>query len=184
MRMILTVSALVLVGLPASAQTSAQGQVTQEELNRCGTHNGIPYEKVIEYCTQLIESGRLSPTSLAALYSTRGDAYEKMGQYDQEIADDTRAIQINPNSANAYNNRAWAYHLKGQDAKGLADAQKAVTLDPKYGSALETRAEIYEKLGQLDKAIADYRSTLRFPPTHDSSIEDAKAALKRLGATP
>jgi tetratricopeptide (TPR) repeat protein len=181
MQRILIGLALVLVALPAGAQ------ISKEEFDRCsglGTGVGIPAEARVGYCTQLIEGGRLSPRNLAITYNNRGNDYEKMGQYDQEIADDTKAIQIDPNYALSYNNRAWAYHLKGQDAQGLPDAEKAIALDPKDGSAFETRGEIYEKLGQRDKAIADYRATLQLPPSNDSSMEDATAGLKRLGVTP
>jgi tetratricopeptide (TPR) repeat protein len=146
MRLNLAISAIVLVVLPASAQS-----ITQEDLDRCASQGGLPYKTAIENCTHLIEGGKLSRTNLLEVYSNRGDAYETIGQYDDEIADDTAMLQIDPESANAYNNRAWAYHLKGQDAKALLDAQKAVALDPEYGSALESRAEIYEKLGQQDR---------------------------------
>jgi tetratricopeptide (TPR) repeat protein len=181
MRNILIALAMTLVALPATAQ------VPIEEWNGCFASSGgvrISAEQKVGYCTRLIEGGQLSNANLAMVYNNRGDAYEKMGLFDQEIADDTAAIQINPNYAIAYNNRAWAYHLKGQDANGLADVEKAVELDPTHASSLETRAEIYEKLGQRDKAIADYREALRLDPSGNAGAMGSREGLKRLGATP
>ena len=172
---------LALVALPAAAQTQ------DEEWNGCfpsRTSVGVPAEAKAGYCTQLIESGRLSAKNLVAAYNNRGDAYEKMGLFDQEIADDTKAIQIDPKYAIAYNNRAWAYHLKGQDAKGLPDAQMAIMLDPTHASSFETRAEIYEKLGQRDKAIADYREALKLDPSGYNGAMGSTEGLKRLGVAP
>ncbi|MGC9953492.1 MAG: tetratricopeptide repeat protein [Rhizomicrobium sp.] len=173
--------ALALVALPAAAQTP------DEEWNGCFPSNtgaSIPAEAKVGYCTRLIESGRLSAGNLVAAYNNRGDAYEKMGLFDQEIADDTKAIQIDPKHAISYNNRAWAYHLKGQDAQGLPDVQMAVALDPAHASSLETRAEIYEKLGRRDEAIADYREALKLDPSGYDGAMGSTEGLRRLGVAP
>jgi tetratricopeptide (TPR) repeat protein len=172
--------ALALVALPAAAQTP------DEVWNGCFPSAGVsvPAEAKVGYCTRLIESGRLSAKNLVAAYNNRGDAYEKMGLFDQEIADDTKAIQIDPKYAIAYNNRAWAHHLKGQDAEGLPDVQMAVALDPTHASSLETRAEIYEKLGRRDEAIADYRAALKLDPGGFGGAMGSMEGLKRLGVAP
>lgn len=172
--------AVALVALPAAAQTP------DEAWNGCFPSAGVsvPAEAKVGYCTRLIESGQLSTENLVAAYNNRGDAYEKMGLFDQEIADDTKAIQLDPKHAISYNNRAWAYHLKGQDAEGLPDVQMAVELDPTHASSVESRAEIYEKLGRRDEAIADYREALRLDPGGNDGAMGSKEGLKRLGVAP
>ena len=110
------------VALPAAAQTWG------DDWNGCFPSNtgaSVSAEAKVGYCTRLIESGRLSTVNLVAAYNNRGDAYEKMGLFDQEIADDTKAIQLDSKHAISYNNRSWAYHLKGEDAKGLPDVGDA-----------------------------------------------------------
>ena len=71
--------ALALVALPAAAQTP------DEVWNGCFPSAGVsvPAEAKVGYCTRLIESGRLSAKNLVAAYNNRGDAYEKMGLFDQ-----------------------------------------------------------------------------------------------------
>jgi tetratricopeptide (TPR) repeat protein len=172
--------ALALVALPATAQTWG------DDWNGCFPSAGVsvPAEAKAGYCTKLIESGRLSTENLVAAYNNRGDAYEKMGLFDQEIADDTKAIELDPKHAISYNNRAWAYHLKGQDAQGLPDVEMAVRLDPVHASSLETRAEIYERLGRRDEAIADYREALRLDPSGYAGAMGSREGLKRLGVEP
>ena len=169
MRLNLAISAIVLVVLPASAQS-----ITQEDLDRCASQGGLPYKTAIENCTHLIEGGKLSRTNLLEVYSNRGDAYETIGQYDDEIADDTAMLQIDPESANAYNNRAWAYHLKGQDAKRpwLLTLNMGVPWNPG------------QRFTRSSDSRTDYRSTLRLRDIDHKLIENAKAGLRRLYATP
>jgi tetratricopeptide (TPR) repeat protein len=62
------------------------------------------------------------PNSTIA-YNNRGAAYIDQGDYDEGIADCTRAIQITPDFADAYFNRASAYRGKGDIVNALADGK-------------------------------------------------------------
>jgi tetratricopeptide (TPR) repeat protein len=65
------------------------------------------------------------------VYNIRGIAYGKKGEYDNAIADYTRAIEIDPNDAWAYCNRGGAYDEKGDYDKAIADYTQAIEIDPK-----------------------------------------------------
>jgi tetratricopeptide (TPR) repeat protein len=165
MRRILTGLVLMLVALPASAQSNRnEGEkgnaispetieaLTTDYFSRGNAYydKGL-YDQAIADYTKAIE---WSPVN-ADVYFNRGVAYSQERLYDQAIADFTKVIALKPDDANVYNQRAWNYHLKGEDAKGLPDANKAVALAPNDTANIETRAEIYEKLRQRDNAIAD-----------------------------
>ena len=83
-----------------------------------------------------------------------------MRDYDKAIADETKAIEINPRYVLAYANRGIAYGNKGDYDKAIADETKAIEIDPRYANAYANRGIAYEKLGRKIEAIADYRSTL------------------------
>jgi tetratricopeptide (TPR) repeat protein len=118
-------------------------------------------------------------------YSNRGrDAFILKQEYDRAIADCTRAIELDANSAPAYNNRAWAHFKAGKAAEGLRDVEKSLELSPNNARALDTRGNIFEVLGRPDEAIADIRRALSLG-ANDPEVQIAgKRALKRLGASP
>ena len=58
-------------------------------------------------------------------YVSRGAAYFKQGNFTQAISDFTRAIEINPNYAEAYAGRAITYLYEKEYDKTWADVHKA-----------------------------------------------------------
>ncbi len=64
-----------------------------------------------------------------------------MGKYEEAIADATRALELDPNSAFAYQTRAEAYRMLGKYEEAIADATRALEVDPNSAFAYRTRAE-------------------------------------------
>jgi tetratricopeptide (TPR) repeat protein len=58
-------------------------------------------------------------------YYNRGNAYRKLGKYQQAIRDYTEAINLNPYYTEAYRNRAGVNLEHGSEKLGCIDAQKA-----------------------------------------------------------
>ena len=84
-----------------------------------------------------------------------GGAYFKKGQYDQAIADYTKAIELDPKYAEAYKSRGFVYTSKGQHDQAIADCSKAIELDPKYVGAYKNRGYAYYSKEKYDKAWED-----------------------------
>ena len=61
-------------------------------------------------------------------YGGRGYAFFLKAQYDQGIADCTKAIEIDPELAMAYNNRGISYFFKKEYEKAWDDVHKAQSL--------------------------------------------------------
>jgi len=68
----------------------------------------------------------------------RGSEFDGQGQHQEAIAEYTRAINLDPNYAEAYFYRGNALALEGQPQKGIEDIQKA--------------AAIFESRGESQKA--------------------------------
>jgi tetratricopeptide (TPR) repeat protein len=76
------------------------------------------------------------------------------------ITDFTKAIELNPQYAEAYNFRALAYDGLGQTGHALDDYNRALELDPGLATAYYGRGLLHEEQGDTASAIADYRRFL------------------------
>jgi WD40 repeat protein/serine/threonine protein kinase/tetratricopeptide (TPR) repeat protein len=66
---------------------------------------------------------------------TRALWYVKLKQYNQALADFSKALQLDPNYADAYRHRGNTYRILQQYDEALADYQRAVQFDPGNVSA-------------------------------------------------
>lgn len=76
-----------------------------------------------------------------------------------------KAIELNPNNANAYKYRGDVYMLTNFDEKAIKDYTKAIELKPNYISAYWSRAAIYYSPFcdlPLSKAIEDYIAIINY----------------------
>ena len=61
-------------------------------------------------------------------YTLRGRAYLNKGQYDQAIADFSKALELDPNDAEAYTLRGLIYSVLGIDRQAIKDLRVAARL--------------------------------------------------------
>ena len=72
-----------------------------------------------------------SPLDNPDYWYLRGGAYfDKKGDYDQAIADFSRAIDLNPDNAEYWHDRGAAHFLKGDYKQAIADYARACQLSP------------------------------------------------------
>jgi tetratricopeptide (TPR) repeat protein len=88
---------------------------------------------------------------LALAYSNRGGAYGKKGNYDQEIADETKAIELDPDSGRAYYERGDAYAAKGDPTKAVTDFRAAARLIP---ASNQGHDQALARLADLERQLA------------------------------
>ncbi|MDH4471347.1 MAG: tetratricopeptide repeat protein [Fluviicola sp.] len=72
----------------------------------------------------------------------------------------TKAIELNPNYAEAYNNRAGIYGYLGDTEKELSDYNNAVRSDPTNGAWYYNRAVSYLSLERYKEAIEDCNKSI------------------------
>src|SRR4030042_1222790 len=105
-------------------------------------------------------AGVQKPSLDAHYYFEQGIEYSEKGQYDNAISDFNKALEVNPNYADAYYNRGIAYGKKEQYDNEIPDYNKALEVNPNYAEAYFNRGVIYEKRGQYDNAISDFNKAL------------------------
>ncbi len=138
------------------------------------------YDDSIRECTREI-NGEIRMQNTAISYFNRGLAYQSKEQYDQAIADYTKAIELDPKYARPYNNRGLAYKNKGQYDQAIADFTKAIELDPKYTYAYYNRGNAYQSKGQYDQAIADFTKAIELDPKFTNAYYNRGFAYKNKG---
>ena len=123
---------------------------------------------------------QVNQTISAETYFRRGYACYDLGLYDLAIANYDKAIQLEPNDANAYNNRGLAKIRLGQHFAAISDYNKAIQLKPDHALAYRNRGIVKGKLGQHFAAISDYNKAIQLKPDYAlaySSRGTAKAGL-------
>ena len=90
----------------------------------------------IASCTRAIESGRWQGSNLSWAYNNRGVAKRAKGDLDGTIADFNRALELDPQYANAYKSRGNAKKDKGDLDGAIADLARSQVLKPDAYTAL------------------------------------------------
>ena len=91
---------------------------------------------------------------------------EKQAKYDKAIEHYTRAIDLNPEHANAYYNRGITYYKKDAFDNAIKDFNKTINFNPKHANAYYNRGITYIDKGAFDNAIEDFNKTINFNPKH------------------
>ncbi len=97
-------------------------------------------------------------SATAQILLSRGDELMGRREYDEAIAQHTKAIELRPDFAEAYNNRGNAVYSKYDGSDPLADLNRAIELRPNFAHAYNTRgcANVLMKKGRLREASADF----------------------------
>lgn len=118
------------------------------------------------------------PTALASASTPTAADYFNQAMYlrgPEKIAALDRAIQLNPNDAEAHFERAEAgvkiyYEAPAEESRkvvrAIADYTQAIRLNPNYVAAYYRRGVLHAKQGDLPAALADYTQAIRLAPDH------------------
>ncbi|MEO1375512.1 MAG: tetratricopeptide repeat-containing serine protease family protein, partial [Cyanobacteria bacterium J06635_10] len=102
---------------------------------------------------------KLSPR--AAFYLNRGNLYKDRKKWNLAVADYNKAIQINPQHANAYYNRGLLYRNKKKWELAVADYNKAIQINPEFYQAYNSRGILYSDRKEWNLAVADYNKAIQ-----------------------
>ncbi len=121
------------------------------------------------------------PRSASLPYNNRGQAFDKLKQYDKAIDDYDMAIAVDPTSEEALNNRGVTYRKMGMIDKALADFNAAIGLNPSFYQAYNNRAYAFGLLGEVDKALDDYDHALALNPSYFQAYNNRGLMYDRMG---
>jgi uncharacterized protein (TIGR02145 family) len=90
----------------------------------------------------------------------RGLEYHNTGEFDKAIAEYTKAIGRDPNSAEAYFGRGLAQKSKNEYNKAIVDFSRAIRINPNSSESYLTRGIAYEANNEPDRAIEDFKKAI------------------------
>jgi adenylate cyclase len=142
----------------------------------------------------------LDPNSAVA-HLFRANILAARGRHNEQVAEDLRALALDPAAADASVNLGWAYVNLGQFEKGHESLDRAIRIspyDPSLYYAYGGKATAYFGLEQYDPAIEWARKAIAINPNHIPNVHfvliaalalaghdtDAKEALRRYLALP
>jgi tetratricopeptide (TPR) repeat protein len=132
-------------------------------------------------CTGLIDAGDLTKEEHAHALELRGLAKGRLGQYQEAIADLTRALAIDPDRPFALYMRAGVYVSTRQFDKAINDLSRAEALEPDNPAHPRGLANALAATGDLKGSITAANRAIELMPTYAPAYAQrgvAKAAAK------
>lgn len=125
---------------------------------------------------------KADPADLPALLDY-GVALLARDRHEEALAAWRKALEIDPDCAEAWYDMAVAYQDTGDLAQARACLNNALQIEPRSGMALMLSGELHAEAGQTEAATADFRKAFaRFRELGDAEkAHAAQNALKALG---
>ena len=120
----------------------------------------------------------------AIAHFNRGINYIQQEKYDLAVAQFTRAIELDPDYAEAYLGRGMIYTIREQWRPAFQDLNTAIRLNPRAAYAYHFRGYVHLAFNQRQNAIADLTTAAELfrqqgnTEMYNSAIE----ALRQIGA--
>lgn len=114
------------------------------------------------------EEVKINPTENLTAYQwySKGEEASNLKLYDIAIENYTKAIQKNPEYAEAYYRRGNAFYFKGDQNRAIEDYTKAIQINPKYVEAYIWRGIAYHNNSEYDLAIENYTKAIQINPKY------------------
>lgn len=100
---------------------------------------------------------------------------------DEAIADYTKAIDLQPDFAQAYLNRGLAHAGQNCPTEAIADYNKAIALQSDYAEAYLNRGATHLAQNRLKEATADFEQAIKFNPNYAKAYNNRGLAYAAQG---
>jgi tetratricopeptide (TPR) repeat protein len=117
----------------------------------------------------------------AEQYVHLGNVSGKQEKYKDAIHNYTKAIEADPNFADAFYNRGYVYIEMRKYKLAISDLDKAVEINPTYAAAYHVRGIAYFFKKKHPQAIADYSEAIQLDPKNTRFYESRLSVYFKLG---
>ena len=163
---------LVLQGVPTvrAAYIDAQGNspyLKQNPFSQPPVGTGDPLSDDVQRILRVKKDLRRLDIALSTVrpqpttYLARGNVKYSLGDYDGATRDYQRAIDSDPQLADAYINRGASLRKSGRLSEAIASYNKVIAMRPGDPSAYRNRGIAREAQGDISGAISDWRTASR-----------------------
>ena len=152
----------------------------------------FPFKKLINACALLIllcfsmgvmvrnadwkdevtlwsDANKKSP-NLVRPYNNVGEAYDKLGKYDEAIAEFEGALKINPNYFFGLNNLGNIYGKQRKLPQAISYFERALKQKPDYSPAHYNLARAFHLGGKREQAAESYRKAIKYNPYFEQAF--------------
>ena len=144
------IMAFVLTGALFLKVFSAWAETADEYFLRTGKAYDIKQGKFSQ-----VASDYAKAVEAAKGYTREGILSAKQVNLDRVLLDLAKAIEINPNYAQAYYDRALTYVALDNFIQAISDCTKVIEMNPNFTEAYSVRSSAYSIIQEHDKALAD-----------------------------
>jgi tetratricopeptide (TPR) repeat protein len=113
----------------------------------------------------------------AKAHNGRGLAQYRLGNFKEAADAFQKAIDIDPNYADAYCNLGLALQRQGKPGDAIAACSKAIQINPKHANAHSIRGVALEDQGKVDEAITNYRKAIELDSNHANAHNNLASAF-------
>jgi tetratricopeptide (TPR) repeat protein len=118
-------------------------------------------------------------SQLSAAYNVRASILFENGEYDASVIDYTKAMALEPASANIPMNRGVAYLKSKRFNEALTDFNYSLEIRPGYDQALLKRAEVYALMGENKLSTTDLNTVIQ-TSTNPDLVREARVMLTKI----
>ncbi len=122
-----------------------------------------------------------TPTPSAGEHIQQGVEYAERGQFDKALAEYRRAIELEPDNADAYRNVGTSLGEQGQWEEAAVAYEKAIELDPEFGEAYGDLVAAYLKLDRLSDAVVAGEQAIELSPDYSGAHNNLGVAYNEQG---
>jgi tetratricopeptide (TPR) repeat protein len=156
----------------------------------------IPQDRLTDYTRSLAEIYRIAKPARqilslnksieenprqANLFKQRAQAYDRLENYEQAIADYSSALKIQPDDVNALHLRGLTYEQLGQPDRAVEDYQRAIAIDPQLSNVYLNRGVAFGKMGNYRQSIASLTEAIRLAPQNPDGYFNRGITYFQLG---
>jgi tetratricopeptide (TPR) repeat protein len=155
------------VAAQETAAAQAKATVAAQETAAAQAEATIAAQETAAAQAEATATARAQKEAEARSFLSDADQSISQEDYEQAIADCTRAIELAPDLAEAYYKRGfvYTYHLDEYE-KAITDYDRATELDPEYKWAYAHKGHALRKLGRYDEALAALDQAIRVVPEY------------------
>jgi protein O-mannosyl-transferase len=123
----------------------------------------------IDEVTLWKDAKKKSP-NLVRPYNNVGEAYDKLGKYDEAIIEFESALKINPNYFFGLNNLGNIYGKQRKLPEAIGYFQRALEQKPDYSPAHYNLARAFHLTGKRQEAAESYRKAIKSNPYFEQAF--------------
>jgi tetratricopeptide (TPR) repeat protein len=105
-------------------------------------------------CAAVIDNEKTEKSDRIKALTARGALYARHDQIDRAIADDSRALQLDPTLADIFNARGELWLRKGDRPKAVQDFGAALRIDPNHEKARANHKAMARELERIGARMA------------------------------